>query len=93
MAELDFPRTPDGTLGELWSACLRLLPQLSRRVRRSVAVATTSTPVAHGLGFAPQSCNVIPQGDARVWEASPPDAKCVHLAASVAVLVNVEFIP
>jgi hypothetical protein len=55
-AELDFPQTPKGTLAELWSAVIALLPQLGRRlvVRRDYAIATTETPVAHGLPFAPQ---------------------------------------
>ena len=93
MAELDFPRTPEGTLAELWAAVLRLLPQLRRRVRRAVAVKTVETPIAHGLKFAPQMSHATPLADARVWETRIPDDKCVYLAASVDTTANVEFVP
>jgi hypothetical protein len=93
VAGFDFPNTPSGTLGELWGAVFRLLPQLRRRVRRGFAVDTVETPCAHGLGFAPQMAIVSPQGDVTVWETRAPDTKFVYLAASKAALVNVEFVP
>jgi hypothetical protein len=93
VADFDFPNTPSGTLGELWGAVIRLLPQLRRRVRRSFQVGKFETPCAHGLGFAPQMVNVTPQEEATVWETRAPDTKFVYLAASTAALVNVEFVP
>jgi hypothetical protein len=94
-AELDFPQTPKGTLAELWSAVLALLPQLARRlvVRRDYAIATTETPIAHGLPFAPQVGLAIPQANVAVWESRRPDARCVYLIAASATTANVVIIP
>lgn len=93
MAELTFPRTPRGSLGELWQAAIDLLPQITPRVLRDRTVGTTETPIAHGLGFAPLMAHPVPHSDARVWRTRTPDAKYVYLAASGAVVCDVEVVP
>lgn len=95
MAELDFPQTPRGTLPELWSAVIGLLPQLGRRpvVRRDIAIATTETAIAHGLPFAPQVACPVGQANVAVWESRRPDAKFVFLIAASATTANVVIIP
>lgn len=95
MAELDFPQTPRGTLAELWTAVIGLLPQLGRRpvVRRDISVATVETAVAHGLPFAPQVAIPVRQGNVSVWESRRPDTKYAYLIAASATTVNVVIIP
>lgn len=95
MAELDFPRTPVGTLSELWTAVIGLLPQLGRRpvVRRDQAIATTETAIAHGLGFAPQVAIPVQHTNVRCWRSREPDAKFVYLIAANPVTVDVVIIP
>jgi hypothetical protein len=88
----DFPTTPGGTLSELWTACLRLLPQLEQKVIRDVAIATTETPVAHGMKSAPKTANVAPHSDARWWVTRAPDSRFVYLAASAAIIADVEIV-
>jgi hypothetical protein len=95
MAELDFPQTPRGTLAELWTACIGLLPQLGRRlvVRRDVTIATTETAVAHGLPFAPQVAIPVRQANVAVWESRRPDTKYAYLIAASATTANVVIVP
>ena len=93
MALFDFPQTPDGKLDELWRAVLRLLPQLTRRVRRNVAIGTAETPVAHGMRFAPQMVMAMPMANVSVWETKAPDTKLVYLQAASAVTCSLEFVP
>jgi hypothetical protein len=94
-AELDFPQTPKGTLAELWSAVIGLLPQLARRpvVRRDYAIATAETAIAHGLPFAPQVAIPVAQANVAVWESRRPDAKYAYLIAASATTANVVIIP
>lgn len=91
MAEFDFPRTPGGTIADLWSAILRLLPQLGGKVTiaRDVSVGTTETPVAHGLPFAPLEAIPLPRSDVRAWQTRDPDSKYVYVAASASATMNV----
>jgi hypothetical protein len=91
--DFTFPRTPPKTLDELWAAVLTLLPELARRVRRDQAIGTTETPIAHGLGFAPQAVRVLPTSDVRVWETQAPDSRFVYLRASGACTASLEFVP
>jgi hypothetical protein len=95
MAELEFPRTPVGTLGELWSAIIALLPQLGRRpvVRKDQAIAATETAVAHGLGFVPKMAIPVGQANVACWRSRVPDSRCVYLIAASAVTVDVVIIP
>lgn len=87
----DFPQTPNGTLGELWRAVLRLLPQLAGAlvINRGVTIGTSETPVAHGLRSAPTSAMVVPQADCRWWQTKAPDSKYVYFAASTSVAADV----
>lgn len=91
MATLIFPETPDGTLGELWRAVLRLVPQIGGRVvvNPSVSIGTAETPVAHGLRAAPTSAMLVPQADCRWWQTKAPDSRFVYFAASTAVTADV----
>jgi hypothetical protein len=89
----DFPITPQGTLGELWRAVLRLLPQMERVVIRNFTVGTVETPIAHGQKSAPKTAHPLPQADARVWQTKAPDTKCVYFAASASVVCDVEIVP
>ena len=95
MADFDFPETPAATIAELWRAIVRLLPQLGGKgaVIRGAAIATTETPVAHGMKFAPQMGIAFPTSSATVWETRRPDTKCGYFAASVACTANVRFVP
>lgn len=95
MADLDFPTTPSGTVAELWRAILRVLPSIGRRqkVLRTVAIGTAETPVAHGLGYVPDSASLILYSDARWWQTKNPDAKCVYFAASSSVTADVVVSP
>ena len=93
MAEFDFPRTPQGTLAELWRAVLLLLPQLQPVVRKGVTIGTVSTPVAHGQKSAPKTAHLVPHSDVRWWQTNDPDAKCVYFAASASVVCDVEIVP
>jgi len=93
MAEFDFIKNPPSKLQELWQAVIDLLPQLRRRVVRNFTIGTIETPVAHGLGFAPQMAHPVPHADARVWRTSPPSSKCVYFAASTSVVCDIEIVP
>jgi len=55
-----------------------------------VAVGTSQTPVAHGLGAVPTFVTVRKFADARVWESQAADANLLYLRASVAVTVSVK---
>lgn len=91
MAVFEFPATPAGTLGELWRAVLRLLPQLGGKVvvNPSVAIGTAETPVAHGLKVAPVSAMLVPQASCSWWQTKAADSRFVYFAASVAVTADV----
>jgi hypothetical protein len=95
MAELEFPRTPTGTLAELWTAVTGLLPQLGRRpvVRKDQAIAPTETAIAHGLGFVPQSMSVLPHANIACWRSRAPDVRFVYLIAANTVAVDVVIFP
>lgn len=93
MALFDFPQTPDGTLAELWRAMLRLLPQLTRKVRRNVTVKAEETPIAHGLRFAPQMVQLMKGASVDIWETRDPDTKYVYLRAASVVTCSLEFVP
>ena len=91
MATFDFPTTPNGTLGELWRAVLRLLPQVGGKVvvNRGVSIGTDETPVAHGLRSTPVGAVLVPKSDCRWWQTKDPDAKYVYFAASSTVSSDV----
>jgi hypothetical protein len=95
VADFDFPSTPAGTVGELWRAILRVLPSIGRRqkVLRTVSIGTTETPVAHGLGYVPDSASLILNANATWWQTRSPDAKCVYFAASTAITADVVVLP
>lgn len=59
----------------------------------SVAVATTSTPIAHGLKAKPRAFFVLGQVDARVWRAAVPDASYIYAIANTAVTCDILVIP
>lgn len=87
-----FPETPNGTLGELWRAIIRLLPQVEPKAvtLRNVQVETVETPVAHGTGRAPAMVSVVPHNLQIVCQCKEPDAKYVYLRASAQCVVDVK---
>ena len=89
---LSFPRTPGAPVGDLWRACLELVPQLERRVIYGVTIGTTSTSVSHGLGYVPKIAIPVPRADARVWRSADPDTERVYFAASAAVVCDIEVV-
>lgn len=91
--KIDFPQKPDGTLPELWRACLDLLPQIENRVRTGIAIGTTETPVAHGLGFAPLMGVPVPRSEATIWRTRSPDSKYMYFAPSQACTADVLVVP
>jgi hypothetical protein len=95
MADFDFPETPTGSLGDLWRAVVRLLPQLGGRgsVIRGASIGTDETLVAHGMKFAPKMGIPVATSNATVWETRAPDTKLGYFAASTACTANVRFIP
>jgi hypothetical protein len=88
MATLDFPKTPAGTLAELWRAVLDLLPQLERGTIKDVAIATTETPVAHTLGRVPEAVFWSPHSNVTIWRSSPSTSRFVYLTASSACVAD-----
>lgn len=93
-AELDFPTTPSGALGELWAACLNLVTQIGRRpVCATAVINATETAVAHGLGFAPKACFTVGHANVAIWRSKAPDSKYVYLIAASQVTADVVVIP
>ena len=88
MATLDFPKTPSGTLAELWRAVLDLLPQLERGTIKDVSIATTETPVAHALGRVPDAVFCTPHSNVTIWRSRAPDTRFVYLTASSACVAD-----
>lgn len=95
MADFDFPNTPSGTIAELWRAVKNLLPQIGGRgaVIRGASIATTETPVAHGMKFAPQMAIPVATSNVAVWETRHPDTKFGYIQSASACTANVRFVP
>jgi hypothetical protein len=91
VADFDFPRTPNGTVAELWAAVIRLIPQLGSKVTilRDIDVGTVVTPIAHGLGFTPTEAIPVLKADLRAWTTQQPDSRFIYLQASSATTINV----
>ena len=92
MGRLRFPSRPLGSVQELERAARDLIPQLERNVINGVAVGTSVTPIAHGLGSRPSMVHAMPKSNVTVWEPADADAKCIYLQASAACLADVEVL-
>ena len=78
-----FSLSPPKTLDELFQRIRELLPQLEPKVLHDVTVRTTTTTVAHGLGYTPQIVYPpIPHCLALVCQDQPPDKDNIYLRAS-----------
>jgi len=52
-------------------------------------VGTSTTAIAHGLGYIPNNISITPFADARVWISASADATNINLTASASVLCQV----
>lgn len=78
-----FSQQPPKTLDELFRRILELLPQLEPKVLHDVTIDTTTTKVAHGLGYAPSI--VIPSAPnclALICQDQQADMRNLYLRAS-----------
>lgn len=56
------------------------------------ATAATQTAYPHGLGYAPKTVLVTPQGNAAIWESQAADATNIYLSASAAAIAFAAYV-
>jgi parallel beta-helix repeat protein len=52
-------------------------------------IGTTQTTVAHGLGYLPKNVNLVPKGNAAVWQSATADNTNLYFTASASVSVDI----
>jgi hypothetical protein len=88
-----FPTSIPKTLTEMWERLRECVRQLEPVILKNVAIGTTETAVAHGLGerpawfgWDPPHCIAI------VRQTRDPDQKCVYLRATNPCLIDLKFV-
>lgn len=88
-----FPTSIPKTLTEMWERLREFVRQLEPVILKNVAIGTTETAVAHGLGerpawfgWDPPHCIAI------VRQTRDPDQKCVYLRATNPCVIDLKFV-
>jgi hypothetical protein len=90
---LRFSTQEPKSLSEEHRRIVELLPQLERIFMEDVAVGTTETAIAHGLGYVPRHAIPLTHCLNIVCETKRPDARNIYLRATLDVVVTVEIVP
>lgn len=88
-----FPTSIPKTLTEMWERLREFVRQLEPVILKNVAIGTTETAVAHGLGERPAWFGWDPPHCiAVVRQTRDPDQKCVYLRATNPCVIDLKFV-
>lgn len=97
MAGIRFPDLAPITVQELYVIVKELVDQLSvaavAKMINGVAIGTTVTRVAHGLGTIPSQVQITTRSSTTISRVQPPDSQFLYLQAAVATDVDILVIP
>ena len=94
---VDFDDNPNMTVRELQAELKRVVDQInSDRVKvviSPVRILTTSTPVAHGLGFRPLGAVLVPHSTVKWRTSETPDHLNVYFSSEIDIDADVIVFP
>lgn len=94
---IEFNDDPNMSVEELQAELRRVVDQLNNGYKpiviSNMPIATTETPIAHGLGFTPRGASLCPQLGFGWRRSREADSTCVYFAASSPMTCDVIIYP
>lgn len=86
-------RVPGGATRAALASAVELFNTTDLVVKTGVAIAATSTAVAHGLGFTPRGAFIVPYTNVAWFRSAAADGYNVYFQGAAPVTADVVIIP